>query len=130
MQPKEKILAKLRLQQAHQCLDSAKMLIDFGDSRGAVNRAYYAMFHGMRSVLALEGKDFAKHSGVISYFRKEYVKTGIFSKDLSDTITNLFNSRSSSDYSDVWECTDEEVVELIGEASDFIEAIDNFHKIR
>lgn len=130
MQPKEKVLAELRLQQAHQCLASAKMLVDFGDSRGAVNRAYYAMFHGMRSVLALEGKDFAKHSGVISYFRKEYVKTGIFSKDLSDSITELFNSRSNSDYSDIWVYTNEEVMELIEEASAFIDEIDSFHNKR
>lgn len=77
------------------------------------------MFHGMRSVLALEGKDFAKHSGVISYFRKEYVKTGIFSKDLSDSITELFNSRSNSDYSDIWVYTNEEVMELIEEIDSF-----------
>lgn len=43
MQHKEKVLSALRLQQAYQCLASAKMLMDFGDSRGAVNRAYYAI---------------------------------------------------------------------------------------
>ena len=127
-QPRELILANIRLEQANQCLASAIKLLEFGDSRGAVNRAYYAIFHGMRSVLVLQSKDFAKHSAVISYFRREYVKPGIFSTDLSDTITTLFNTRSSSDYSDTWELTDEDVKALIEEAKNFIEAITKYHE--
>ena len=68
----KEILSQRRLAQAKQCLVSAKTLLSINDQRGAVNRAYYAVFHAMRSVLILEGKDFAKHSGVISYFRKTY----------------------------------------------------------
>ena len=67
MQPEREALSKLRLDQAKQCLVSANALLQINDLRGAVNRAYYAIFHAMRSVLILEGKDFAKHSGVISY---------------------------------------------------------------
>jgi uncharacterized protein (UPF0332 family) len=32
----------------------------------------------MRAVQALDGFDSKKHSGVISAFRKDYIKTGIF----------------------------------------------------
>lgn len=98
MQPERKVLAKLRIEQAEQCLRSADALFAIGNLRGAVNRAYYAIFHGMRSVLALEYKDFAKHSAVISYFRRNYIKNGIFTVEMSDTITELFNNRSHSDY--------------------------------
>lgn len=45
------------------------------DYKGAANRSYYAIFHTMRSVLALDQIDFSKHSGVSAYFRKEYIKT-------------------------------------------------------
>ena len=69
-------LSVARIKQAKQCLASAKLLADNDDYRGAANRSYYAIFHAMRSVLALDGKDFAKHAGVISCFRKDYVKTG------------------------------------------------------
>jgi len=81
-------------------------------------------------VLILEGKDFAKHSGVISYFRKEYIKTGVFSADISDTITDLFNSRSSSDYDDHFDFSKDEVVELLKESADFVAVIEEYHKNR
>lgn len=67
-------LAEYRLQQAHQCLVSSRVLLDTDDYKGAVNRSYYCIFHCMRSVLALESKDFSKHSGISAYFRKEYIK--------------------------------------------------------
>ena len=130
MLPERKTLSELRLSQAKQCLVSAEALLQINDERGAVNRAYYAVFHAIRSVLILEGKDFAKHSGVISYFRKEYIKTGVFSADISDTITDVFNSRSSSDYDDHFDFSKDEVVELLKESADFVAVIEEYHKNR
>ena len=124
----KRILARLRLEQAHQCHKSANALLAIGDSRGALNRAYYAVFHAMRSVLATEGKDFSKHSGVISYFRMNYVKNGVFGKDLSDTISNLFASRSMSDYDDYFELSEEDVLKLVNEANGFVAAVKSFHE--
>lgn len=50
---KEKMeLAKYRLEQSRICISSAKILLDSTDYKGAANRAYYAIFHCMRSVLA------------------------------------------------------------------------------
>ena len=124
----KQILVELRLEQAQQCLTAANALKAIGDGRGAVNRAYYAVFHAMRSVLAREGKDFSKHSGVISYFRMHYVKSGVFSKDLSDIISNLFASRSMSDYDDYFDLSDEDVLKLVNEANEFVATIKNFHE--
>lgn len=118
-----KILSNLRIEQSKQCLSSAELLFIHQDNRGTINRAYYAVFHAIRSILALEGKDFAKHSAVISYFRKNYIKTGIFPVSLSDTIGELFNSRSNSDYNDIWEFSDEETKELLDEANLFVNEV-------
>ena len=41
------------------------------------HRSYYAIFHAMRAVLALDGIDMKRHSGVMSEFRRLYIKTGI-----------------------------------------------------
>ncbi len=98
MENELKELSKYRMQQAKQCIKSAKALVEIEDYKGAANRAYYAVFHAMRSVLALEGRDFSKHSGVSAYFRKEYIKTGIFDVELSDIISMAFVTRSNSDY--------------------------------
>ena len=84
-------LSRYRLKQAEQCIRSAKLLAEHEDYKGAANRSYYGIFHCMRSVLALDQVDFSKHSGVSAYFRKEYIKTGIFNVELSDMIREAFD---------------------------------------
>ena len=75
MDKRLKDLSGYRLEQAKRCIKSAEVLASDGDFKGAANRSYYAIFHCMRSVLALEGVDFSKHSGVSAYFLKQYIKT-------------------------------------------------------
>lgn len=80
----------------------------------------------MRSVLALEGKDFSKHSGVSAYFRKEYIKTGIFDIELSDIIKEAFDVRSDSDYDDYYLISKEEVMGQIKNAEIFYQKISEY----
>ena len=67
----------------------------------AVNRAYYAIFHALRAVTALDGFDSGKHSGVIAYFNRNYVKNGIFNKKISKNIDMSFRLREKADYQDL-----------------------------
>lgn len=117
-------LSRYRMEQARQCITSAKALVEIDDYKGAANRSYYAIFHAMRSVLALEGKDFSKHSGVSAYFRKEYIKTEIFDVELSDIISMAFEIRSNSDYDDFYVISMEEVNEQIENAIRFCDAVE------
>ena len=57
-----------------------------------------------------------------------YVKNGVFGKDLSDTISNLFASRSMSDYDDYFELSEEDVLKLVDEANGFVAAVKYFHE--
>ena len=50
------------------------------------NRSYYAVFAAMRAVLALQGFDSKKHSGIIAEFRREYIKSGLLPKELSQHV--------------------------------------------
>lgn len=129
MDEQHRALAKLRIEKAEQCLRSADLLINAGDYSGAANRCYYAVFHGMRAVLALEARDFSKHSGVISYFRKTYIKTGMFPIEASDIIGDAFELRSDSDYDDDYETTKDEAVELAEKVKLFVGWVAGFvHK--
>ena len=119
-------LSKYRLEQAEQCLKSSKLLYDNEDYKGAANRAYYAIYHALRSVIALEGVEFVKHSGNISYFRKEYIKTGIFDVELSDIITKAFMIRSGSDYDDFYVVSKEETRKQIENATLFYDQIKSY----
>ena len=116
-----KDLSRYRLEQAEQCLKSAKILLDSHDYKGAANRSYYCVFHCMRSIIALEGMDFKKHSGLIAYFRKEYIKTGKLDVSLSDIITDVFQIRTESDYDDYYVVDKTEVEEQIKNAEYFMQ---------
>ena len=121
-----KALSIRRMEQAEQCLESAKLLLEADDIKGAANRSYYGIFHAIRAVLALEGKDFAKHSGVISFFRQNYIKTGILDVSLSDIITDAFQVRTECDYNDYYTISKAEVEEQVQNAERFIKTISDY----
>ena len=78
--------AKYRLDVATERLATTKTLIDIGAYRDSINRSYYAIFTAVRALLAERGIDFKKPSAVISYFRREYIKTGKLNVKFSDYI--------------------------------------------
>ena len=82
---KKKQLAGYRLSQAVESLDEAVFLLQGGKSlRSVMNRIYYSMFYSVLALLIFEPYSFSKHSGVISYFNKRFIKTGNFQRKLGD----------------------------------------------
>lgn len=89
----------------------------------AANRSYYAIFHAARAVLALDGQDYKKHSGVISSFQREYIKTGTFEKNMSNIIKSAFDLRNESDYDDFYVASKEDIAKQVEEAEFFVNEI-------
>lgn len=122
----KKALAGTRLEHAEECLSAAKSLLTSENYKSAANRSYYAVFHGMRSVLAFDGIDMKHHSGIISEFRRLYIKTGVFEVRLSEIISLLFDVRTESDYDDFFVISKAEVEEQIANAEYFLKAIRDY----
>lgn len=93
-------LSKYRFKRAQEILKDAKILLNEKSFASSVNRSYYAIFHALRAVTALDGFDSSKHSGVISYINRNYVKEGIFQKQLSKILDTSFRLREKADYDD------------------------------
>lgn len=119
-------LCKYRFEKSKECINSARILRDAGDYRGAANRAYYAIYHAIRSILALETVEFKKHSGNISYFRQNYIKTGLFDVELSDILSLAAETRNSSDYNDFFIISKEEVDVQIENAERFCDDVKRY----
>ena len=119
-----KSLAIYRSEKAAECYAAAKMAYDNDSLPTAINRSYYCIFHAMRAVLSLESFDSAKHSGIISVFRQHYIKTGIFTVELSDIIERAFKMRNKSDYDDFFVISREDVIQQIEDAKVFLEAVE------
>ncbi len=107
-------------------LDAAKSLLVSSNYKSAANRSYYAIFHAMRAVLAFDGIDMKHHSGIISEFRRLYIKNEIFDSKLSQIISVLFNIRTDSDYDDFFVISKSEVEEQILNAEYFLKEIETF----
>lgn len=119
-------LAFYRTERAKECLKDAKFLLENESFRSAANRAYYAVFHAARAVMALDGEDRKKHSGIISYFQEHYVKTGIFENIYSNILQNAFIVRQESDYNDFYVISKEESEQQVKNAQKFLEAVDKY----
>jgi uncharacterized protein (UPF0332 family) len=119
-------LSKYRIEAAYEDYHAAVDLLKMGHYKVANNRAYYAIFHAMRAVLALDGADFKKHSGVIAYFRQNYIKSGIFDSSLSEIINDASFIRNESDYSDFYIATKEEAESLIAYSKIFLQRIKEY----
>lgn len=100
MPDKEKVLVEYRIASAKDKMNASKLLLDAGFLKDSVSKSYYAMFSAVRALLASRDVDFSKHAGVISYFQKEYIKTGIFDKKYSKYMAKAFEARNNSDYDD------------------------------
>jgi len=126
MLPKHNLedLARYRLDRAKMFLRDAQASVFSLET--AANRSYYCIFSAMRAVLALDGFESKKHSGIISAFRKDYIRTGIFPAGFSDIIKNAFDIRLDSDYEDFYLISKAEVAAQVENAETFLEAVEKY----
>ena len=118
--------AKYRLEVAEERTATTKILIDLGAYRDSINRSYYAIFTAARALLADRDVDFKKYSAVISYFRREYIKTGLFDEKFSDYIGKAFRLRNDCDYGDFVIVSREMAETQYQQAIEFVEAVKTF----
>lgn len=116
-------LSNHRLEKALDLLDQAELLQKEGKYDGSVNRSYYAIFSAIRAVLALIGLDARKHRGVIAYFDRYFVKTGIFEKHYSKIVHASFDVRQASDYEDFFVISADHAMKQLEDGGQFIREV-------
>lgn len=129
-QHEHKTLAGYRLEKAKNDLKDAQKNYAEEMYETAANRAYYAIFHAARAALIMDGEDYRRHAGVIAFFRKNYIKTGILDDSLSEIIKNAFELRTESDYSDFFIVSKAEIEKQLEDAEFFVSEIEKFLKNR
>lgn len=119
-------LARYRLEKARNCLSVAELSLNSGFYADSANRSYYAVFHSARAVMALDGADRKKHSGVISYFQENYIRTKIFDAELSEIIQDAFQVRQTSDYQDFFVIGRDDAEKQLADARRFCADIEKY----
>ena len=130
-QPKEDIgtkkdLCLYRIQTAKESLKSAKILLAAEEYKGSNNRAYYAIFHAINAVHALNGKSFKLNKDAIGNFNKDYVKTEIFPREIGRKIGEAEEIRHASDYDDFYIAIREETERQVMVAEEFLRLVERY----
>ena len=118
--------ALYRLERAKQDLNDAEFSYENHRYLNANNRAYYAIFHAIRAVLAIEKVDFKKHKDVLAYFNQHYIKTEIFPKIISKKISQARKVREDSDYDDEYKPSYEKTEQQIETARELIGLVEKY----
>jgi uncharacterized protein (UPF0332 family) len=79
-------------------LQESEYLLSGGFFRGAVGRAYYAMFHAATAVLLHKGIERASHGGIISAFGRFIAKPSLVDPKLHRWLLEAFTLRNDCDY--------------------------------
>ena len=113
------------LEAARGAISGARYNLD-GDYFGiAVNRAYYAFFYAFfyaaSGLLLIHGVERSKHSGVLSEFRRLFVKTGVFPIRVSDIYGQAFSLRSITDYNMLGRADETDAHRIVESAEEFVE---------
>lgn len=80
----------------------------------------------MRAVLVFDEFDSKKHSGIISEFRKRYIKTGVFNVEISKIIDLQFSARSHSDYDDFYVISKKEAISGLLKAEQMVDEVGKY----
>ncbi|MDZ7292146.1 MAG: HEPN domain-containing protein [candidate division KSB1 bacterium] len=123
MTEEQKEIVEHRLLRARKTLASAKVLLDTQEYIGTVNRLYYACFYAVTALLETRELASSKHSGVLSFFNKHFVRPGLVREELGKFYKDLFERRREGDYTDFIEFTQERVSEMHQLAVNFVEEI-------
>jgi len=117
-------LIKYRVKRAKETAEDARIALENDRLHNAENRIYYAIFY-IISALALQN-DFStsKHSQLLSWFNRNYVKTGKVNKEIGKIYKKQFENRLEGDYDDFVELNKEDVEVDYKNMLDFISEIE------
>lgn len=94
----------------------------------AMNRVYYSMFYAIQALLILRNVSFSKHGQLKGYFNREFIKTGILSKETGQVFNKAFEYRQKYDYVDFSSPDREMVSEYIARAKEFHSTLSDYIK--
>lgn len=121
-----KELAVYRMERAKEMLIASEENLKWNQYRTSLNRSYYGVFHAMRAVNILEGYDSSKHSGVIAFFNKTFLKENRMDRSLSKIIKDTSYLREKSDYDDFFIASREEAEIQLENAKKFVEIVSDY----
>ncbi len=119
-----KALAEYSPVQALESVEEAQFLLSGKKSpRSIINRAYYAMFYAILALLIYEPFSSSKHSGVLGYFNRRFIKEGVFDRKTGRWVNKAFELRQRGDYREYFDVARDQAADLVVKARQFISIV-------
>ncbi len=113
-----------RLERANETIGEAESNLNLNYLKLTVNRIYYAMFYVVEALLLTKDISSSKHSGVRSFFHKDFIKEGLVDIKYGEFYDEMFNKREAGDYEvKPVKFTKEEVELWLNYAKEFVREI-------
>lgn len=90
----------------------------------------HTMFYCAEALLLTKDLSFSKHSAVISFFGKEFIKTGIFPERFNEYINDAFRKRHKGDYWIDTGLTEKDCKIILKRAEEFLKETKKYLKIK
>lgn len=115
------------LERARDALATARDNLAHSHWRGAVNRAYYAVFHAASAALLWLDIERARHAGVQAAFGEFLIKSGIIEVEFGRIYNRVRQLREMQDYDlQAAALTAEETERLFSEAARFVTRLERY----
>lgn len=118
------IIVKQEILKAKTFLAEAEKLITLDMWNVSANRAYYALYHAILSLMIHDGHAPKTHSGLITEFGKEYILTGVFDKSHSKLLSQMKTIREKCDYDAFYQAEKDQMVPIINSTKELINLIE------
>lgn len=117
-----KEFAAAQWQRAIDTLVTGKKVLE-SDPDSAASRAYYAAFHALTALFALQEKSFTKHAALRSAFHRELIKPGFLPNELGRDFDFLMDMRETGDYGGLVRVSSEDAKQCVEKAQAILDAV-------
>ena len=119
-------LIAYRVEQAKSTAQEAEVLLNNDMLRGSMNRIYYSMFYMLQALSLKYQFESSKHAQLLGWFNKTFVHTQKIEVKFSKILTKGYNLRTKGDYATIYDLDKQELLQMFGEMTEFINEIERF----
>ena len=81
------------------------------------------MFYAVLALLVTRGLGPSSHSGSLTLFSREFVKTGLLSPEMAKLAQRAFDQRLEADYAEMVAFSTEDVEDTLAQAQTFVDRV-------
>ena len=89
----------------------------------AANRYSYACFHAVQGLFIYDGISGHSHSGAVTQFSLNYVKTAKVDKSLGSYFARMMQLRQKADYNCAYDVSEDDLIDIVKQSHIFVNKV-------